>query len=90
MEITSSSAPLHAADSARSLIRWGLYPLIWLWVAGCIAYGLIYPDSLQSVLALKGGVMVTLPDEMAEGAGQADRPFLIKDGKACPKPGGGS
>lgn len=33
-----------------------------------------------------GGVMVTLPAEMAEGAGQADRPFLIKDGKACDQP----
>lgn len=35
-----------------------------------------------------GGVMVTLPAEMAGGAGQADRPFLIEDGKACARPGG--
>jgi len=34
-----------------------------------------------------GGVMVTLPADMAEGAGQADRPFLIKGGKVCPRPG---
>ncbi len=60
MEMTRSSALLHAEDSARSFIRWGLYPLLWFWVAGCIAYGLAYPDSLQSVLALKGGVMVVL------------------------------
>ena len=33
-----------------------------------------------------GGVMVTLPAEMAEGAGQADRPFLIANGKACERP----
>ena len=33
-----------------------------------------------------GGVMVTLPDEMAEGAKQADRPFIVKAGKACPYP----
>lgn len=33
-----------------------------------------------------GGVMVTMPAEMAEGAGQADRPFLIADGEACDRP----
>ena len=33
-----------------------------------------------------GGVMVTMPAEMVAGAGQADRPFLIADGKACERP----
>ncbi len=35
-----------------------------------------------------GGVMVTFPTEMAEGAGQTDRPFLIADGEACTQPVG--
>ena len=35
-----------------------------------------------------GGVIVTLPDEMAEGANQADRPLLIKDGEVCAHPKG--
>ena len=44
----------------RIFIRWGLYPLLWAWVAGCIAYALAHPDSLQSVLFVKGGSMVAL------------------------------
>jgi sterol desaturase/sphingolipid hydroxylase (fatty acid hydroxylase superfamily) len=34
--------------------------LIWAWVIGCIAYVVIYPDTMQMVLAIKGTVMVTL------------------------------
>ena len=33
-----------------------------------------------------GGVIVSIPDDMAEGAGQTDRPFLLKDGKLCERP----
>jgi len=44
----------------RSAVRWGLYPLLLAWVAGCIAYGLAHPADLTTVLALKSGVMVAL------------------------------
>ena len=60
MELTNASAPLQVANPARALIRWGLYPALWIWVAGCIAYALIHPEALQSVLALKAVVMVGL------------------------------
>jgi ectoine hydroxylase-related dioxygenase (phytanoyl-CoA dioxygenase family) len=33
-----------------------------------------------------GGVIVSIPDAMAEGADQANRPFLLKDGKVCARP----
>ena len=33
-----------------------------------------------------GGVIVTLPDEMAAGARQKDRPFLLRDGQVCDHP----
>lgn len=33
-----------------------------------------------------GGVIVSIPGDMAEGAGQTDRPFLLKDGKVCAHP----
>lgn len=44
----------------RSAIRWGLYPLLWLWVIGCLAWGLMREDQLQLVLGVKGGAMVAL------------------------------
>ena len=33
-----------------------------------------------------GGVIVSIPDNMAEGAGQTDRPYLLKDGRVCARP----
>lgn len=44
----------------RSAVRWGLYPLLLAWTAGCVAYGLAHPDALTAVLAVKAGVMVAL------------------------------
>ena len=41
-------------------MRWLLYPLLWCWVIGWIAFGLRNPDSLQLALAAKGGAMVVL------------------------------
>jgi len=41
-------------------IRWLLYPLLWIWATGWIAYGLSNPESLQLAVAAKGGVMVVL------------------------------
>ena len=38
MNVTNPSTPLNVADTARSFIRWGLYPLLWIWVVGCVAY----------------------------------------------------
>ena len=34
-----------------------------------------------------GGVMIGFPDDMSEGSDQADRWFMIREGKACPYPG---
>ena len=34
-------------------VRWGLYPLLLAWVAGCIAYGLARPEALNAVVAVK-------------------------------------
>ncbi len=53
MNVTNSSIRLDVGDTARAFIRWVLYPLIWAWVIGCIAYVVIYPDTMQMVLALK-------------------------------------
>lgn len=47
-------------ENLRAAVRWGLYPLILLWVAGCIAYGLAHPEDLRLVLAVKAGAMVGL------------------------------
>ena len=33
-----------------------------------------------------GGVIVTLPDEVAAGARLTDRPFLLRDGQVCDHP----
>jgi sterol desaturase/sphingolipid hydroxylase (fatty acid hydroxylase superfamily) len=44
----------------RTAVRWGLYPLLLAWTGGCVAYGLIHPGSLTTVLAVKAGVMVSL------------------------------
>jgi sterol desaturase/sphingolipid hydroxylase (fatty acid hydroxylase superfamily) len=44
----------------RALVRWGLYPLLLVWVGGCIAWGLTHPEALSIVLAVKGGVMVAV------------------------------
>ena len=33
-----------------------------------------------------GGVIVSIPDNMAEGAGLTDRPYLLKDGRVCARP----
>lgn len=41
-------------------IRWLLYPLLWCWTIGWIAFGLQNPDELQMALAIKGGGMITL------------------------------
>lgn len=41
-------------------IRWLLYPLLWCWLIGWVAFGLQNPDSLQTALAVKGSVMVVL------------------------------
>ena len=42
----------------ESWIRFGLYPVLWIWIAGCLAYGLTHPEQLSRVIALKSTVMV--------------------------------
>lgn len=42
------------------IVKWGLYPLLWVWLALCIGYAFIYPDQLAQVQMAKGGVMVAL------------------------------
>ncbi len=44
----------------RAAVRWGLYPLLLVWVGGCLAYGLARPASLSTVVIIKSGVMVPL------------------------------
>lgn len=44
----------------RAAVRWGLYPLLLAWVAGCIAWGLSRPEDVPTVLVVKAGVMVPL------------------------------
>jgi sterol desaturase/sphingolipid hydroxylase (fatty acid hydroxylase superfamily) len=52
--------PAIAEQWLRSAVRWGLSPLLLAWVGGCIAYGLLHPEAMQAVLAVKAGVMVVL------------------------------
>ena len=40
----------------------------------------------QSVRPRWDRVVVSVPDDMADGTEQTDRPFLIKDGKVCDHP----
>jgi len=47
-------------ESLAALIRWGLYPLLWLWVLIWIFYGVQNEDRLQEVQMVKGGVMVVV------------------------------
>ena len=44
----------------RVAVRWGLNPLLLAWVGGCIAWGLLHPEQMTMVLAVKAGVMVVL------------------------------
>lgn len=44
----------------RAAVRFGLYPLLLAWVAGCIAWGLVHPEHVKVVLAVQSGVMVPL------------------------------
>ena len=60
MNVTNPSTPLNVADTARTFIRWGLYPLLWAWVVGSIVYVMIYPDTMQIVLAIQGTGMVAV------------------------------
>jgi sterol desaturase/sphingolipid hydroxylase (fatty acid hydroxylase superfamily) len=55
-----NDSTLQSRDSARAFIRQGLYPLLWIWVIAGITYGLIYPETLQTVLAVKAVGMVGL------------------------------
>ena len=42
------------------LVRWGLYPGLWLWTLACIGYAISNPESVQEVQMIKGGVMVVI------------------------------
>jgi hypothetical protein len=44
----------------RAAVRWGLNPLLLAWVGGCVAWGLLHPEDLAVVLAVKAGVLVSL------------------------------
>ena len=44
----------------RASVRFGLYPLLLAWVAGCIAWGLLHFEHVKVVLAVQSGVMVPL------------------------------
>jgi sterol desaturase/sphingolipid hydroxylase (fatty acid hydroxylase superfamily) len=44
----------------RAAVRFGLYPLLLAWVAGCVAWGLVRPEHVKLVLAVQSGVMVPL------------------------------
>ncbi len=43
---TKPPAPGPAELRLRAAVRWGLYPLLLAWTAGCVAYGLAHPDAL--------------------------------------------
>ncbi len=43
-----------------TVVRWWLYPTLWLWLIGCVGYAYYNPDQFQQVLMVKGGVMVGL------------------------------
>jgi sterol desaturase/sphingolipid hydroxylase (fatty acid hydroxylase superfamily) len=58
--MSDRSSPEVAELRLRSAVRWGLYPLLLAWTAGCVAYGLARPEALTVVLAVKAGVMVAL------------------------------
>ena len=58
-EITDSEG-LRASGTFAGLVRWGLYPSIWLWTLICIGYAISHPESMQEVQMTKGGVMVVV------------------------------
>lgn len=58
MPSATATVAVLSADRARIVIRWGLYPALGAWVIGCVAYALVYPESLTTVVAVKGAVMV--------------------------------
>jgi len=58
-EITDRQS-LRAFPTFAGLVRWGLYPSMWLWTLICIGYALSHPESMQEVQMTKGGVMVVV------------------------------
>ena len=59
MNVTVNQFYPNSLDFA-TVIRWWLYPTLWLWLIGCVGYAYYNPDQFQQVLMVKGGVMVAL------------------------------
>ncbi|MCZ6616970.1 MAG: sterol desaturase family protein [Gammaproteobacteria bacterium] len=56
----SGGEDLRASRTFAWLVRWGLYPSLWLWTLVCIGYAISHPDSMQEVQMIKGGVMIVV------------------------------
>lgn len=47
-------------EGLATIIRWGLYPALWLWILICISYAIYNEDALQKVQMVKGSMMVVV------------------------------
>jgi hypothetical protein len=44
------------AAGLERVVRFGLYPALWVWLLACLGYGLSRPEDLARVVAVNGGV----------------------------------
>lgn len=58
--MNDSDELVSGAPWLRAVVRWGLYPACLAWVTGCVAFGVAHPEHLSTVLAVKGGVLVSV------------------------------